>query len=141
MFKKLKHGVSKSRLAFLRQVPIFEGLPDKVLARIDSNLDEVAVPAGRKLTIEGGGSYEAFIIEEGIAEVRIGEDLIGETTVGEMVGEIGVMKNARRAATVVAKTPMRLLVINPRQLRWLLDNETLSRRVQENLANHTGKAD
>ncbi len=141
MFKKLKHGVPKSRLAFLRQVPMLEGLSDKVLARIDSNLDEVEIPTGRKLTIEGGGSYEAFIIEEGTAEVRIGDDVVAETSVGEMIGEIGLIKNARRSATVTAKTPMRLLVIDPRQLKWLLENETLSRRVQDNLARHTGKTD
>ncbi len=141
MFKKLKYGVPKPRLDFLRQVPIFEGLSDKVLARIDSHLDEVALPAGQKLTVEGGGSYEAFIVADGTAEVRVGDELVGETEVGELVGEIGLMKNARRAATVTAKTPMRLLVVNSRDLRWLLENETLSKRVQENLARHTSGTD
>lgn len=141
MFKKLKYGVPKSRLAFLRQVPMLQGLPDKVLARLDSHLDEVNVPAGRTLTVEGGGSYEAFIVADGTAEVRVGDEVVGETAVGEMVGEIGVIKHTRRAATVTAKTPMRLLVINPRDLHWLLENETLAKRVQDNLARHTRKTD
>ncbi len=141
MFKKLKYGVPKSRLDFLRQVPMLQGLPDKVLARVDSHLDEVSVPAGRTLTVEGGGSYEAFIVEDGTAEVRVGDEVVGETAVGEMVGEIGLIKHTRRAATVTAKTPMRLLVINPRDLHWLLENETLAKRVQDNLARHTRKTD
>jgi len=141
MMRKLKHGVPKARLDFLRKVPMLEGLPDKVLARIDSHLDEVTVPAGRKLTVEGGGSYEAFIVAEGTAEVRVGDDAVAETTVGEMIGEIGVLKNVPRAATVTAMTPMRLLVISPRDLGWLLENETLSKRVQDNLARHTGGTD
>lgn len=141
MFKKLKHGVPKSRLDFLREVPMLQGLPDKVLARVDSHLDEVDVPAGSKLTVEGGGSYEAFIVADGTAEVRVGDKIVGETTVGEMVGEIGLIKHTRRAATVITKTPMRLLVINPRDLSWLLENETLSQRIQENLDRHTRNAD
>ncbi len=141
MFKKLKYGVPKWRLEFLRQVPMLQGLPDKVLARIDSHLDEVDVPAGRTLTVEGGGSYEAFIVADGTAEVRVGDKVVGETEEGEMVGEIGLIKHTRRAATVTAKTPMRLLVINPRDLHWLLENETLAKRVQDNLARHTRKTD
>ena len=141
MFKKLKYGVPKARLDFLRRVPMLQGLPDKVLARIDSHLDEVTVPAGRKLTVEGGGSYEAFIVADGTADVQVGDEVVGQTEVGEMVGEIGLLKNARRAATVTAITPMRLLVINPRDLRWLLENETLADRVQQNLARHTRGTD
>lgn len=141
MFKKLKYGVPRSRLDFLRQVPMLEGLPDKVLARVDSHLDEVTVPAGHELTVEGRSSYEAFIIADGTAEVQVGDAVVGETAVGEMIGEIGLIKNVRRAATVTARTPMRLLVINPRDLRWLLENETLSKRVQDNLARHTRGTD
>lgn len=141
MFRKLKYGVPRSRLDFLRQVPMLEGLPDKVLARLDSHLDEVTVPAGRKLTTQGGGSYEAFIVAEGTAEVQVGDVVVGETEVGEMIGEIGLIKSARRAATVTAKTPMRLLVINPRDLHWLMENDTLSKRIQENLAKHTRGSD
>lgn len=136
MFKKLKHGVPKSRLDFLRGVPMLEGLPDKALARIDSHIDEVDVPAGHKLTVEGTGAYEAFIIAEGTAEVKIGDEVVGQTDVGEMIGEIGVIKHTRRTATVTAQTPMRLLVINPREMSWLFEDETLSARVQQNLERH-----
>ena len=141
MFKKLKHGVPRSRLEFLREVPMLQGLPDKVLARIDSHLDEVEVPAGRRLTGEGEISHEAFIVEEGTAEVRVGDEVVAETVPGEMIGEIGLLRSARRAATVTAKTPMRLLVIQTRDLGWLLENETLAKRVHDNLAQHTRQPD
>lgn len=136
MFKKLKHGVPKSRLDFLSEVPIFRGLPDKVLARIDSHVDDVDVPAGRKLTVEGTGSYEAFIIADGTADVRIGDKVVRQTEVGEMIGEIGILKHTLRTATVTATTPMRLLVIHPRDIAWLFDDPTLAKRVEDNLAQH-----
>jgi CRP/FNR family cyclic AMP-dependent transcriptional regulator len=131
-----RHGVPRERLELLGKVPFFEGLPDKVLARIDSHVDEVEVPAGRKLTEQGTGAYETFIVAEGTAEVRVGDEVVGETSIGELIGEIGVLKNTLRTATVVATTPMRLLVINPRELSWLFDNPKLSERVQQNLDKH-----
>jgi CRP/FNR family cyclic AMP-dependent transcriptional regulator len=131
-----RHGVPRERLELLAKVPFFEGLPDKVLARIDSHVDEVEVPAGRKLTEQGTGAYEAFIVAEGTAEVRVGDEVVAETSIGELIGEIGVLKNTLRTATVTATTPMRLLVINPRELSWLFDNPKLSARVQANLDKH-----
>jgi CRP-like cAMP-binding protein len=131
-----RHGVPDSRIEFLQQVPFFAGLSPKVLARVDSHLDEVSVAAGRTLTEQGRGAYEAFIVADGTAEVQIGGEVVGETTVGELIGEIGILKNTLRTATVVAKTPMRLLVIGPRELDWLFDDPALGERVRANLDRH-----
>ena len=136
MFKKT--GTPRSRLDVLRAVPMFEGLSDKVLARIDTHVDEVDIAAGQQLTAEGTSAFEAFIVADGVAEVRIGDEVVGETTIGEMVGEIGVIKKTARTATVTARTPMRLLVINPREMSWLFEDETLNARVQANLDRHLG---
>jgi len=131
-----KHGVPRSRVEFLGTVPFFEGLPNKALARIDSHIDEVQVSAGRKLTEEGTGAYELFIIAEGTAEVRVGGKVVGETSVGELIGEIGVLQRTTRTATVTAKTPMRLLVLSPQELKWLFDDPKLAERVKQNLDRH-----
>lgn len=131
-----RHGVPKSRIEVLAQVPFFAGLPPKVIARIDSNIDEVTVPKGHMLTEQGRGAFEAFIIADGTAEVQVNGEVVGETSVGEMIGEIGILRNALRSATVTATTPMRLLVVNPQKLDWLFDNPTLKQRLQENLDHH-----
>lgn len=132
-----RHKVPRSRLEVLRRVPFFEGLPQKALARIDSHIDEVAVEAGRVLTKQGGGAFETFIVAEGTAEVRIDDQVIRTTEVGELIGEIGVLQRKVRSATVVAKTPMRLLVIDPRNMSWLSEDRVLAARVQQNLERHT----
>src|SRR5688500_13692072 len=98
-----RHGVPRERIDVLRQVPFFEGLSTKVLSRIDQHLDEVNVPKGRMLTSQGEGAYEAFIIADGVAEVRIDDKPVRDTEVGELIGEIGVLKHTLRTATVVAK--------------------------------------
>lgn len=133
-------GVPRQRIAALRAVPFFEGLPDKVLARIDSHVNEIEVPAGDVLTTQGTGSYEAFIIQEGEAEVRIGGEVVRIATTGELIGELGVVQNALRSATVVATTPMRLLVLSSQDLRWLFDDDRLAQRVQQNIVRHQQSA-
>ena len=132
-----RHGVPRERIDLLRQVPFFEGLSTKVLARIDHHLDDVNVSAGRVLTAQGEGAYEAFIIADGVAEISIDGKVVRDTEVGELIGEIGVLKNTLRAATVVAKTPMRLLVLDSREMNALLHEDKLvAERVQENLTRH-----
>ncbi len=132
-----RHGVPRARIDVLREVPFFEGLSSKHLANIDGYLDEVNVESGRVLTKQGEGAYEAFIIADGVAEVRKDGEVLRETEVGELIGEIGILKNSLRTATVVATTPMRLLVFNGNQMRGLLNEDKLvAERVEENLKRH-----
>lgn len=131
------HGVPRARIDVLRQVPFFEGLSNKHLARIDGYLDEVNAKPGRVLTTEGEGAYEAFIIADGVAEVRKNGEVLRDTDIGELIGEIGILKNSLRTATVVAKTPMRLLVFNSNQMRGLLsEDKKVADRVEENMKRH-----
>jgi len=132
-----RHGVPRARIDVLRQVPFFDGLSSRHLARIDQHLDEVNVEPGRVLTEQGTGAYEAFIIAEGVAEVRKDGEVLRDTEIGELIGEIGILKRTLRTATVVAKTPMRLLVVNANEMAALLrDDKLVAERVQENLDRH-----
>ena len=132
-----RHGVPRERIDVLRQVPFFEGLSTKVLARIDQHLDDVTVPEGRVLTAQGEAAYEAFIIADGVAEIRVDGKPVRDTEIGELIGEIGLLKNTMRRATVVAKTPMRLFVLDGREMEALLhEDKKVAERVQENLTRH-----
>ena len=59
---------------------------------------------GETLVREGDFSYELMAIEEGTATVKRGDQTIAELGPGDFFGEIGVLKNEMRDATVVAKT-------------------------------------
>lgn len=133
-----RHHAPRERIEVLHQVKFFDGLSSRHLEHIDRHLDEVNVEPGRVLTEEGERGYEAFIIADGVAEVRKGDEVIRETEFGEMIGEIGILKkNSLRTATVVAKTPMRLLVINRNEMTTLLrEDKLVADRVQENLDRH-----
>lgn len=132
-----RHGVPRERIDMLRRVPFFDGLSSRHLARIDRHLDEVNVEPGRVLTEQGEGAYEAFIVADGVAEIRQGGKVLRDTEVGELIGEIGILKRSLRTATVVAKTPMRLLVLNGSEFSALLrEDKKVAARVQENFDRH-----
>lgn len=115
-------GVPAERLALLRSVPMFADLPPDLLARVDALMTESTVPAGAALVREDDAGREAFIIAEGEAEVISGGDLVAEIGPGELVGEMSLLDNQPRSATVVARTPLRVLVMDPRQFAALFSD-------------------
>lgn len=112
---RTQHGVPAERLALLRSLPMFAGLPNYLLARVDALMTESSVPVGAALVTEDDPGREAFIIAEGTAEVIVGNRLVAEIGPGELVGEMSLLDNQPRSATVVAKTPLRVLVMDPSQ--------------------------
>jgi len=101
--------VDSSRIA---SFPDFADLPAEELDELAAALREVEVDAGANvITVDDYGTT-IYFIEEGEAEVV--EDG-GETNFvgrGDVVGEIGLLLTGERTATVVARTPMRLLALS-----------------------------
>ena len=93
----------------LKSIKLFQGLSDEELREIATFADEVSVQEGKHLVDEGDYSYEFLAIEEGTAEVLRGDEKLAELGMGDFFGEMGLLEKDRRNATVVAKTPMRLI--------------------------------
>ena len=104
----------------LAAVPLFEGLPRKQLRRISSLMTRIDRPTGQVLITEGQAGCEFFIVLEGEVEVRQGDRVIATRRRGEYVGEISLLDNRPRTATVVATTPVSLEVLNRREFMSLL---------------------
>ncbi len=111
----------RHRLQQLRQVPFFANCSPAELGRIDQLGTEVLVQPGTTLIREGEVGRDCFVTLDGVATVeRFGEPIAAITT-GSIAGELALLDNARRNATVVATTPMRLLVLTPPEFRQLLN--------------------
>ena len=108
------------RIDRLRKIPLFQGCNDKQLAFIASRVDEVDVPAGQTLTAEGRSGGEFFIILSGAAEVKRADRRISTLGPGDHFGEIALLDNGPRTATVVTTSPMRCLVLSPSQFQDVL---------------------
>jgi CRP-like cAMP-binding protein len=103
--------------AQLRDIPFFRRLSKRELAAIAQQTDEVDVDSGKELTREGEFGQEFFVIIDGTAEVLLGESPIAELGPGEFFGEMALLDEERRTATVRAISPMRVLVMTRQGFR------------------------
>jgi CRP-like cAMP-binding protein len=103
----------------LKSLPLFEGVDDDDLAKIAPFVSEVSVGEGKTLVEEGDYAYTFMAIEEGKAEVKRGGEVLAELGPGDFFGEQGLIQSDRRNATVVAKTPMRLITLDQWDMRRL----------------------
>jgi voltage-gated potassium channel len=105
--------------ARLKDVPFFSTLKKKELDLIATQADEVDVQAGKVLATQGEFGDQFFVIEQGSAEVTRDGDRIGELGPGDFFGEMALLDEDRRIATVTATSPMTLVVMTRSSFRAL----------------------
>ncbi|HEY7605034.1 MAG TPA: cyclic nucleotide-binding domain-containing protein [Gaiellaceae bacterium] len=106
----------------MSKVPLFARCSKRELATIATLADEVDLPVGKVLATEGDRGREFFIVLEGSAGVRHDGLDLPPLGAGDFFGEIALVTDKARTATVTATTPMRALVITDRAFRELLRN-------------------
>ena len=95
----------------LKTIPLFKDISDEELREVATFAEEASVPEGKHLVDEGDYSYEFMAIEEGDAEVLREGQHVADLGPGDFFGEMGLLEKDRRSATVVAKSPMRLITL------------------------------
>ena len=96
----------------LKSVPLFADLSEDARRELAVWLDEVKVSEGKTLVEEGDYAYDLFVIVEGEAEVTREGEHLADLGPGDFFGEMGVLgEEGRRNATVISKTPMKLLTL------------------------------
>jgi CRP-like cAMP-binding protein len=101
----------------LEQIRLFAALGEEERSTLAELAEDVAVPAGERLILEGDFGYQFFAIKEGLAEVTHAGERIGDLRPGDVFGEIALLVTGRRTATVTALTPMQLIVLFDRNFR------------------------
>ena len=98
--------------AQLRASPLFSGVAEEDLVRLESHLTQVTARAGERLLEEGAPGDDLYLVEEGELEARrrVGRDevTVGPIGPGDVIGEMSVIEGGVRTASVVARTPARL---------------------------------
>jgi len=125
-----------SKRDLLASLPLFRACTPKELKHIEPLVDEANVEAGTQLTAQGDVGTQAFVVVSGEAEVRVDDKVVARIGTGEMIGEMSLLdRTSRRSATVVATTPMELLVLDPRSFSTLLDSHpSVTRQIAIGLA-------
>ena len=126
--------------ARLKSIPLFADLSEAEREQVARWADEVEVAEGRHLVDEGKFAYEFFVIVDGTAAVRHGEQVIAELGPGDFFGEIALLEHVRRTASVVATSPMRAVVMFGRDFR-AMENEMpkVAERVRRALEERKGR--
>jgi CRP/FNR family cyclic AMP-dependent transcriptional regulator len=94
-------------VASLRQVPLFAELGDRELERLAGQFKERTFPEGSAVTEEGGTGTGFFIIADGNATVSVAGDQKATLGPGDFFGEIALVDEGTRTATITAATDLR----------------------------------
>jgi len=111
---------SAAKVDLIAGVPLFAGLSKSELGQVASIADEIDLPADKVLIREGERGREFFVLLEGEAEVARKGKKLATRRAGEFFGEIALVSNLPRIATVKTRKPVRALVIRDVDFRALL---------------------
>ena len=103
----------------LKDVPFFSSLSELDLAAVAQQAHEISVGAEEVVAREGDLGDEFFVIESGTAEVTRGGARVAKLSAGDFFGEIALIREDRRTATVTATSPMVLIVMKGSSFRSL----------------------
>ena len=112
----------------LRNVPLFSGLPDALVARMAGRFKTEEVPLGNKVIVEGEEESRFFIIAQGQVEILYkgahGSDIrIALLTEGEYFGETEFVSDKPSDVTVRTITPCVLLTLSRKDLDAVLKEQ------------------
>jgi CRP/FNR family cyclic AMP-dependent transcriptional regulator len=109
-----------AKAEMIKRVPLFSGCGKRDLGAIAGIADELHWPEGRVIAKQGEKGREFFVIVEGTADVTVDGKQVATLGAGDFFGEMALLTEERRNATVTAATPMRGLVIVDRAFARLL---------------------
>jgi CRP-like cAMP-binding protein len=105
----------------LEGVPLFEGLDGRQLAELAEWFEKRTVDAGIRLTGEGTPGYSFYVLTDGSAAVTSGGDGLAMLGPGDFFGEVALLGDGRRSATVTTTMPATVLVMFGTEFRRLVD--------------------
>jgi CRP/FNR family cyclic AMP-dependent transcriptional regulator len=112
-----------AKVELIKRVPLFSECSRKHLNEIAGIADEIDLREGKELTTEGRPGREFFVLIDGTADVKKGSRRINRMGPGDFFGEIALVTQRPRTATVVATSPIRALIITDRSFRTLLERQ------------------
>ena len=105
----------------LAGIPLFDALEPQDRATIAPWFELENVSPGVNLTGEGASGYSFFVLRDGTATVTIDGDEIRTLGPGDFFGELALLGDGRRTATVTTATPSQVLVLFGTEFRLLQD--------------------
>jgi CRP-like cAMP-binding protein len=119
----------------LTSVALFDGCTKNELRTIDSVTTPIRVAAGAVVCREGLPADECFVVLDGVASVTIAGSPVSTIGPGGFIGELALLDDGPRVATVTAASAMTLLVLSRAEFSLLLrDVPVVKRRLLRQVA-------
>ena len=107
---------------YLRQVPLFSKLNKDQLGYVARVSERHSAEPGDHLTEQGRLGHEFVLIVEGTARVERDGKTVAQTGPGKFFGELAMIDGGVRSGTVIAETPMEMIVVDGRAFWPLLES-------------------
>lgn len=82
--------------------------------------DTLAIPAGQAIFNEGDGGNAMYVVVEGEVDLLVKGRLVEHLGPGGVLGEMALLDNVPRSASAIAKTACRLVEINEKRFKFLV---------------------
>jgi CRP/FNR family transcriptional regulator, cyclic AMP receptor protein len=112
---------SDAKIKLLKRVPLFAGCSKSELRELAKTADELDIREGTVLTREGRTGKEFFVLVDGTAQVTKSGKKVADLKGGDWFGEIALLTDSPRTATVTATSPVDVLVITDRRFRTVVE--------------------
>lgn len=135
-------ATGKSTVSHLKNIPLFSECSAKELSLVVKNSKERVLKAGTVIMDQGQTGREAYVILDGSASIKRNGKKIGTAKTGAVIGELSLLDNGPRTATVTADTDVTLLVVTERGLKATIENiPAISRKLLKALATRVRELD
>src|SRR5438067_9134991 len=105
----------------IQSVPLFSHCNRAQIAALAAEADELTLPAGKALTRQGEPGREFMVIVDGAARVEKDGKLINELGASDFIGEIALLSDVPRTATVTTTSETTVLVLTDRAFKRVAD--------------------
>ena len=121
---------------------LFQDLDAKEVQRIGSRMREVSHTAGNEIVTAGAGGVAFLVILDGEVEVRVPDGRTRTLGPGDHFGEIALLNDTQRSATIVAKSDVTLAGLTAWDFKpFLIDHPEVAYRIAQNLAHMLPEAE
>jgi CRP-like cAMP-binding protein len=126
----------------LQRVPLFSACSRDELRKVSRRTTDIPIAEGHTLVNEGDRGLEFFVIVGGQAKVSRRGRKVGELGPGDFFGELSLLIDAPRNATVTAVTPMEAIVLSRKEFdAALAEAPRMTRKIMTGMASRLAEHD
>ena len=130
-----RKATAGEKIELLTKVSLFSGCNKRELTQIAAATSQVLLPSGTIVVEQGEPGDRFYVLAEGLAYVYVDGEQVNSIRPGSFFGEMSLLDQGPRSATVTTELPSRLLVLDARSFADLVQrNPSVALKIMRGLA-------